>query len=115
MPSGMPRSLRGMLGSCSACRSARLQPGRCRTSGRGELRVEYRCAECGAHGHAVLTRAEARELDRAQAQSRAAIQEAYTRTVTESMEELAASLTRALELDLLSADDFAPRPLRRVA
>jgi len=50
-----------------------------------------------------------RELDRRQAQCRAAIRAEYERVVTESMEALAACLGQALALDLVSADDFAPR------
>jgi hypothetical protein len=50
-----------------------------------------------------------RELDRRQAEFRAEIVASYERSVTESMEALAACLGPALALDLLGADDFAPR------
>ena len=50
-----------------------------------------------------------RELDRLQAEHRTQLVEQYERLVAESMEALAACLGPALALDLVSADDFAPR------
>jgi hypothetical protein len=53
------------------------------------------------------------ELDRRQSEWREEIVAAYERSVTESMEALAACLVPALDRDLIGADDFAPP--RRVA
>jgi hypothetical protein len=50
------------------------------------------------------------ELDRCQTEWREEIVAAYERSVSESMEALAAILGPALALDLVGADDFAPRP-----
>ena len=58
------------------------------------------------------TRADMRELDRRQAEFRGEIVAQYERLVAESMEALAACLGPALELDLVSADDFAVTPMR---
>ena len=54
------------------------------------------------------------ELDRRQSEWRDEIVAAYERSVTESMEALAACLVPALAGDLIGADDFAPTrsPLR---
>jgi hypothetical protein len=48
------------------------------------------------------------DLDRSQAEWREEIVTAYEKSVSESMEALAAILGPALEQDLVSADDFAP-------
>jgi hypothetical protein len=49
------------------------------------------------------------ELDRLQSEWREEIVTAYERSVTESMEALAASLVAALDRDLIGADDFGRR------
>ena len=54
------------------------------------------------------------ELDRCQAAWRQEIVAAYERSVAECMEALVACLGPALALDLVGADDFAPRPRRAV-
>jgi hypothetical protein len=71
--------------------------------------VELRCPECYAWLQECCSRGELAELDKLQAASRELLVEAYERSVTENMEALAACLGAALELDLLDADDFAPR------
>jgi hypothetical protein len=97
------------LTECPSCGSAFLQPLRCESSGADEVLVEMRCSDCMTWMQARHTRADMRELDRRQAQCRAAIRAEYERLVTESMEALATCLGQALALDLVSADDFAPR------
>ena len=57
----------------------------------------------------ALQRGRAGRARRGQAASREQIVDAYERSVTESMEALADCLGPALELDLVGADDFAPR------
>jgi hypothetical protein len=71
--------------------------------------VELRCPECRAWLQACCSRVELAELDKAQAASRALMVDAYERSVAESMEALADTLAAALALDLVGADDFAPR------
>jgi hypothetical protein len=93
---------------CPRCGSTFLQPLRCEAKGSDVVVVELRCPDCMTWLKAPHTRADMRELDRLQAEFRASILEQYERSVTENMEALAACLGPALELDLVSADDFAP-------
>jgi hypothetical protein len=86
-----------------------LQPLRCEPQDDDEVLVELRCPDCMTHLHAAFSRADMAELDRLQTEWRDAILAAYERSVTESMEALAACLVPALEGDLIGADDFAPR------
>ena len=74
------------------------------------MAVELRCGECGAWVTEACTRAEVRELDQQQAEWRQVIVAAYERSVAETMDALANCLGAALALDLIGADDFAPRP-----
>ena len=97
---------------CPRCGSSFLQPLRCEAKGSDVVLVELRCSDCMTWLKAPHTRADMRELDRLQAEFRAAILEQYERSVAESMEALAACLGPALALDLVSADDFACRPQR---
>jgi hypothetical protein len=94
---------------CPRCGSDFLQPLRCEAKGSDVVLVELRCSNCSMWMKAPHTRADMRELDRRQAEFRASIVAEYERSVAESMEALAACLGPALELDLVSADDFAPR------
>ena len=75
--------------------------------------VELRCANCMTWLNEPFSRAEVRELDRRQAECRQILLEAYERSVSESMDALATLLGAALALDLISADDFAPRRFAR--
>ena len=71
--------------------------------------VDLRCPECFMWMQECCSRGELAELDKRQAEWRELIVDAYAQSVTESMEALAFCLGAALELDLLGADDFAPR------
>ena len=95
---------------CPHCGSKFLQPLRCEANGSDVVLVELRCSDCMTWLKAPHSRADMRELDRLQAEHRAALSRQYEQLVTESMEALAACLGPALELDLVSADDFALRP-----
>ena len=75
--------------------------------------VDLRCSDCATWLHLSLTRADVEELDRLQGEWRALIVAGYERAVSESMEALAACLAAALALDLVGADDFAPRRFPR--
>jgi hypothetical protein len=98
---------------CPSCDSRYLQPMRCEVQEDGSLQVDLRCSDCMTVLQAPFTREEMEELDRCEAAHRDEIVAAYERSVSESMEALAAVLVPALELDLLSADDFAPPPRGR--
>ena len=95
--------------TCPHCGSSFLQPLRCEAKGEEVVLVELRCADCSTWLSEAFTRAEVRELDARQAEFRQILVDAYERTVTESMDALAALFGAALALDLIGADDFAPR------
>jgi len=95
---------------CPGCGSGLLQPLRCQAGKAGETVVELRCPECFAWVQDTLSGAELRALDARQAALRGELVRAYERSVAESMEALAFCLGMALELDLVGADDFGPRP-----
>ena len=94
---------------CPGCGSALLQPLRSRPGPGGEMTVDLRCPECFMWMQEYCTRGELAELDKRQAATRELLVDAYEQSVVESMEALAFCLGTALELDLLGADDFAPR------
>ena len=85
---------------------------RCEAQDDGTVQVELRCPDCMTWLKAPHTRADMRELDRRQAEYRGAIVASYEKLVAESMEALADCWGRALELDLVGADDFAITPVR---
>jgi hypothetical protein len=97
------------LSACPSCDSTFLQPLRCEPQGEADVLVDLRCPECMTHLQASFSRADMAELDRRQSEWRDEIVEAYERSVTESMEALAACLVPALDQDLIGADDFADR------
>lgn len=99
---------------CFACGSPRLQPRRATPADDGTRHLELRCLECFASAHAGSDKRELIALDRAQAEARGRLVDAYESSVRENMGALAACFGRALELDLIAADDFAPRkPIQR--
>jgi hypothetical protein len=98
---------------CPRCGSSFLQPLRCEAHGDDAVLVELRCADCATWLSELHTRAEMRVLDRRQAESRELLLDAYDRSVTESMDALATLFGIALQLDLIGADDFAPRRFAR--
>ena len=94
---------------CPGCGSALLQPLKSRPGSGGEMMVDLRCPECFLWMQECCTRGELAALDKRQAAWRELLVEEYERSVTESMEALIECLGAALELDLVGADDFAPR------
>jgi hypothetical protein len=80
---------------------------RCEVQESDEVLVDLRCSDCMTCFQVPLTREDMAELDRCQTEWREEILAAYERSVSESMEALAAVLGPALQLDLLGADDFA--------
>jgi hypothetical protein len=81
---------------------------RCEVQQGDDVVVALRCSDCRTWLEVPLSRAEMEELDRCQAEWREEISAAYEKSVSESMEALAAVLGPALEQDLVGADDFAP-------
>ena len=71
--------------------------------------VDLRCPECFMWMQECCTRAELADLDKRQAAWRELLVDAYEKSVVESMEALAVCRREALALDLVDADDFAPR------
>jgi hypothetical protein len=98
-----------VLSLCPSCGSALLQPLRSRPAGDGDMLVDLRCPECFMWMQECCSRVDLAELDKRQAATRELLVDAYERSVAESMEALAVCLGQALELDLVGADDFAPR------
>jgi hypothetical protein len=98
-----------VISLCPNCGSSLLQPLRSRPGSGDEMVVDLRCPECFTWMQECCTRDELAQLDGQQAAWRELLVEAYERSVTESMEALALCLGAALALDLLGADDFAPR------
>jgi hypothetical protein len=98
------------LSACPSCDSSFLQPLRCEPQAEGDVLVDLRCPDCMTHIQVPFSRADMAELDRRQSQWREEIVAAYERSITESMEALAACLVPALDQDLIGADDFATRP-----
>ena len=98
--------------TCPHCGSRFLQPLRCEAKGEELVLVDLRCADCATWLSETFTRAEVRELDRTQAECRQVLVDAYERSVSESMDALATLFGVALSLDLIGADDFAPRRVR---
>jgi hypothetical protein len=95
--------------TCPHCGSPFLQPLRCEAQGEDVVLVDLRCGDCSVWLSEPFTRSEVRELDRQQAASRQVLLDAYEKSVCESMDALASLLGIALSLDLIGADDFAPR------
>jgi threonine synthase len=86
---------------------------RCEVRETDDVVVDLRCSDCMTWLQVPFSRQDMEELDRCQAAWREEIAAAYERSVAESMEALAAILGPALALDLVGADDFAPRPRER--
>jgi hypothetical protein len=82
---------------------------RSRPGEQGEMVVDLRCPECFMWMQECCSRGELAELDKRHAAWREQMVDAYERSVAESMEALAACFGAALQLDLVGADDFAPR------
>jgi len=69
-----------------------------------------RCPECQSCFRLACAPVELRALEARHAAARAAIVAAHEGAVVDSMQALAGALSSAFAHDLLSADDFAPRP-----
>jgi hypothetical protein len=94
---------------CPRCGSRLVQPLRWEADPDSGVLVDLRCPECLQWRQGAFSRAEMAALDREQAAARQTLVDAYEGLVTESMEALVHCFGRALDLDLVGPDDFAPR------
>ena len=80
----------------------------------GDALLDLRCPECQSCSRVPATAADLERLDREQTEWRADLVRLYELFVAEAMERLCECMVAALDLDLLTADDFRPRraPLR---
>ena len=95
--------------NCPRCGSGLVQPLRWAADPEHGILVDLRCPECEQWRQGAFSRDEVVALDRGQRAARRSLQDTYDGMVAESMEALAETLRRALELDLVGADDFARR------
>ena len=95
MPSGAAGTFAAVarLTACPSCDSPYLQPMRCEVQDDDSVQVELRCTDCMTVLQVPYTREEMEELDRSEAACREQIVAEYERTVSESMEALAAVLS----------------------
>ena len=100
------------LETCPSCGSLYVQPLASSRRADGRFALDLRCPECETVVRAVATDAQVIAYEEHCDAGREAIRVAYARCVAESLEALADVLSRALALDLVSADDFAPGPSR---
>jgi hypothetical protein len=94
------------LGRCERCGSLLVQPQGWKELGGDKILIYLRCPECFTFrtpsvGHDVLAR-----YDEELISGRNAILAQYEALVYRNMSELAERFARALELDLIGADDF---------
>jgi hypothetical protein len=94
---------------CPRCGSDLVQPLRWVADRKHGVLVDLRCPDCDQWRQDSLSHGEVAALDRAQRAARQQLVDSYERLVVESMEAEAFCLGMALDLDLVGADDFAPR------
>jgi hypothetical protein len=97
------------LGTCPQCCSPLVQPQGWRELPGGGIVLHLRCPECGVRLTGSFDHDRVAEYDDALVKSREAILADYEAIVRHNMEELSQTFGRALELDLIGADDFVGR------
>jgi hypothetical protein len=75
----------------------------------GDIVIRFRCPECTSSSSKSLGQREVKELDDALVRGRHALVADYELLVRHNMRELLRSFRRALELDLIGAEDFRSR------
>jgi hypothetical protein len=93
---------------CSACASDLLQLEAWRERGAGGLTLRLRCPECDERTIRDLDAGEAAQVDDALSQARLDMVALYEAVVRNNVALEADLLAKALELDLIGPDDFAP-------
>lgn len=104
---GPPGTPQPPLACCSACGSGFMQPRSWRARPNGKLRLELRCPECLLRTTGDYEPALVADYDRALVAGRLEISALCQAVTRANMEAEAARLARALDLDLIGADDFA--------
>jgi hypothetical protein len=97
------------LSGCPHCDSPYVQATDWKALPDGRVSVAMRCPECLAWMSDTCSWERARRLDRDLADGRAELRSLYRRTVRHNMQQALDAFVRALELDLIGADDFRPR------
>lgn len=96
---------------CGECGSTLVQPTRWEQTGlRGRWRLWRRCPECEWRSEGVHGEGEIDAYDEALDDGAEVLACELEELEREHMRELADSLAAALEADLITADDFRPRP-----
>jgi hypothetical protein len=78
----------------------------------GDIVIHLRCPECLVLTSESFGQRQVQELDGVLVRNRNAVIADYQLLVRHNMSELLHSFGRALELDLIGPDDFAPRRVR---
>lgn len=94
--------------ACSSCASDLLQLEAWRERGAGGLTLRLRCPECNARTIRDVDAGEAAQVDDALSQARLEMVAFYEAVVRTNVALEADLLAKALALDLIGPDDFAP-------
>jgi DNA-directed RNA polymerase subunit RPC12/RpoP len=100
------------LGRCANCGSGFVQPHAWRERTDGRLTLELRCPECLMRTVGSFRASEVAAYDQRLIKGRLQVEAAYEAVRRSNMTEELKRLRRALELDLIGADDFAPARAR---
>lgn len=112
----VPRSIKPRLldlSECPHCESRLVQPADWKVHPDGRVWMSLRCPDCLAWMSGTFTSERVREFDRRLSEGRSALRATYQHTVRRHMTVEVESLARALELDLIGPDDFAPPQPRK--
>jgi len=96
------------LWECPRCGSRYVQPVEWDVVPDGRVALSLRCPECMTFRAGIFSDEEVHELDRVLVRGRSEVRAIYRRVLRDNMYRELAALTRALELDLIGPDDFAP-------
>jgi hypothetical protein len=91
---------------CPSCASELVQPQGWRELPGGDLFLQLRCPECLVVTSGAFAQERVAEYDATLIEGRESMYAAYEAAVRHNMEELSEHFRRALELDLIGADDF---------
>ena len=101
------------LGICPACRSEYVHPQAWKELSNGHLFLRLRCPECMAVTSGTFPPERVAEYDEMLVRGKEATMAQYNAIVRHNMEELLEQFRTALELDLITAEDFASSASRR--
>ncbi len=98
------------VSTCVVCGARRVSPVDCEERGRSWWWLRVRCGECGTFRQVVIDDAEAARFDMDLETAAEEIAAALAEFERECMLAEGRCWTRALQLDLVDAGDFAPPP-----